>query len=444
MDSIIIRGGRRLSGTVPVSGSKNSALPIMAACVLTDETSILHNVPHLRDIDTMIEILSHLGVKIRWIGPSSISVDPSAIAKYKAPYELVRRMRASISLLGPLLGRFKKAVISMPGGCVIGPRPIDLHLKGLRALNAKLFIQHGYVAADGREMRGGDIFLGGRFGSSVLATANVMAAACLTPGRSTIEGAACEPEIVDLSEFLCKMGAVIEGAGSHVIVVEGQARLKGAEHRIIYDRIEAGTYLIAGAMTGGPLFVENADFRHLFALIDKLKETGTQIECGGAGITVSRRGPLSATELTTLPYPGFPTDLQAQMTALLCITPGISVVTEKVYPERFMHISELNRLGAKICLEGSSAVITGVESLSGAPVMASDLRASAALLLAGLAADGQTTVHRVYHLDRGYERMDRKLSLTGADIRREPQMHVQGGPEELMDSTEMITIRKES
>lgn len=425
MDKIVIRGGRKLAGTVEISGAKNSALPILAAALMGESPSIIHRVPDLNDVHTLLAILKFLGADCQWLQPQTLKVDPAGVCRFKAPYELVRKMRASICLLGPLLARFKKAVVSMPGGCVIGPRPVDLHLKGLRALAAEIRTEHGYVVADGAKMRGGDVFLGGRFGSSVLATANVMMASCLAPGLTTIESAACEPEIVDLAEFLKKMGASIEGAGSHVIYVEGRERLGGAQHEIIGDRIEAGTFLIAGAMTGGPVRVEGIAFRHLFALMDKLREGGADIQTGERSVTIKREGPLKAVDVITLPYPGFPTDMQAQMMALMAITEGISIITEKIYPERFMHASELARLGAKISLEGASAVISGRPKLSGAPVMASDLRASAALILAGLVAEGQTEVHRVYHLDRGYEKIEEKLKSLGAGIERVPQTQEQ-------------------
>ncbi|MBI1869829.1 MAG: UDP-N-acetylglucosamine 1-carboxyvinyltransferase [Chlamydiae bacterium] len=418
MDKIVIQGGERLQGSLQASGAKNACLPILAAAMMGESPSIIHHVPQLKDINTMIEILNFLGVECEWIGPSSLKIDPQNLHENKAPYELVRKMRASVCLLGPLLAKTRRAVVSIPGGCVIGPRPIDLHLKGLRALNVKIQVEHGYVVADGTFMKGADIFLGGRFGSSVLGTANVMMAACLTPGITFIESAACEPEIVDLAEFLKKMGAKIEGAGSHTIKIEGSSQLKGTEHTVIPDRIEVGTYLVAGAMTGGPVKVKNARYRHLSAVIDKLQDAGAEFEFEVDGITVSRKEPLKVVDVITLPYPGFPTDMQAQMMSLMSISEGISVITEKIYSERFMHISELNRLGAKISLEGSSAVVVGRKKLSGAPVMASDLRASAALILAGLVADGETEVHRVYHLDRGYEKIEQKLRALGAKIER--------------------------
>lgn len=421
MDKIVVRGGRKLTGEVQISGAKNSALPILAAAIMAETPSTIRNVPSLRDIQTMLEILTFLGVQSQWLTPDTLKIDPSGLNQQEAPYDLVRKMRASVCLLGPLLGKFKKASVSLPGGCVIGPRPIDLHLKGLRALNANLSIDHGNVVADGTKMKGADLFLGGRFGSSVLATANLMMAASLTKGTTTIESAACEPEIVDLAEFLTKMGARIEGAGSHIIRIQGQNSLKGTEHQIITDRIETGTYLVAGAMMGGPVRLVGGNHRHLFAVIDKLRDAGARIEADGTGLTVTRGHTLKVVDVITLPYPGFPTDMQAQMMALMSMTEGISVITEKVYPERFMHISEMNRLGAKISLEGSSAVIAGKRRLSGAPVMASDLRASAALILAGLVAEGQTEIHRVYHLDRGYEKIEQKLKALGADIDRVPE-----------------------
>ncbi len=418
MDKIIIEGGRPLKGVVPISGSKNSALPILAATILGDSPSLIKNVPPLADVDTMVQILEFLGARVSRPAPGQISVDPSGIHNTVAPYDLVRKMRASICVLGPLVGRFKKAKVSMPGGCVIGPRPIELHLKGLEAIHVKISVEHGYVVADGSGLCGREVFLGGRFGSSVLATGNVMMAAVKAPGTTLIESAACEPEVVDLTNFLIKMGAKIEGVGSHVLKITGTKRLNGAEYTVIPDRIEAGTYMMAAAITRGDVRVRHARIDHLAALVDKLREAGVAVQAVNGDIRVTANGSLRTVDVITLPYPGFPTDLQAQMMAMMAVTPGISVITEKIYPERFMHVGELNRMAADISLEGASAIVKGVKKLSGAPVMASDLRASAALVLAGLVAEGETEVNRVYHIDRGYEGIERKLSALGARVKR--------------------------
>jgi UDP-N-acetylglucosamine 1-carboxyvinyltransferase len=421
MDKIVITGGRKLKGEVSVSGAKNSALPIMAAALLSDEESILENVPDLRDIQTMVKLLRALGAKALF-EDGKVMIKPGKNLKPVAPYKLVSTMRASVCVLGPLLARMGHAEVSVPGGCVIGPRPIDLHLKGLSALGAKMEIQHGNVIAKvAKSLRGSEIFLGGAFGSSVLATGNVLMAATLAKGTTIIENAACEPEVVDLARFLKKMGARISGEGSPVLEVEGVKKLHGAKYSIIPDRIEAGTYMFAAAMTGGDVLIKNADPSHQNAVIDKLRQAGVRIEKGKTGTTmrVTRKGKLHPVDVTTLPFPGFPTDMQAQMMALMSVTPGISVITEKIYPDRFMHVSEMNRMGSRIFLEGPSAIVHGVKRLSGAPVMASDLRASAALVIAGLVAEGKTEVHRVYHLDRGYEKLEEKFSSLGAVIGRE-------------------------
>lgn len=418
MDNIEITGGPPLRGKVEISGAKNAALPIMAAALLAPGKSVIHRVPRLRDIETMLKIFRHLGVRCGWTGPHTLEIDAAGLSDCAAPYELVRKMRASVLVLGPLLGRLGKARVSIPGGCVIGPRPIDLHLKALEGLSARVEIEHGYVNARAGSLRGGEIYLGGRFGSSVGATCNCLLAAAVAAGRTTIVGAACEPEVVDLAGFLSRMGAGIAGAGSPRITIEGVEELRPAEYSVIPDRIEAGTYLIAGAMTGGELSLRGARPDHLDALLERLAKMGAEIGRGEEGITISRPGKLSPVDITTLPYPGFPTDLQAQMMALLSTVEGISVIIEKVYPERFMHIAELNRLGAGISLEGPAAIVRGGRKLSGAEVMASDLRASAALILAGLVAEGATTVRRIYHLDRGYENMVEKLTALGAKIKR--------------------------
>ena len=420
MDKLVVEGGSRLSGTVQISGAKNAALPILAATLLTDEKCVISNVPPLRDVQTMVKILRSLGVKVQ-MHDSCLSIWPANYKGNTAPYRLVSTMRASICTLGPLLAKKAVARVSLPGGCVIGPRPIDLHLKGLSALGAKIEIEHGYILAEGKRLRGRRVYLGGPFGSSVLATANLMMAATLASGITIIENAACEPEVVDLANFLVKMGAKIKGQKTHAIEIEGVKKLHGAEHKVINDRIEAGTYILACAITGGEVEVKGACIGHLGALIDKLKDVGVAVRNVGDTVFVKAGRKLKAIDVTTLPFPGFPTDLQAQMMALMCACSGISVITEKIFPERFMHISELNRMGTQIMKEGPSAIIKGAPKMSGAPVMASDLRASAALVLAGLVARGRTDISRVYHLDRGYEKMEGKLSRLGARIWREKE-----------------------
>ena len=422
MEKLVIEGGVKLSGTVQISGAKNAALPILAATLLTEEKCVITNAPLLRDVQTMLKILRSLGVKVQ-MQDSRITVCPGKYEGHTAPYKLVSTMRASICVLGPLLAKQAFARVSLPGGCVIGPRPIDLHLKGLSGLGARIKIEHGYIVAQARRLKGGRIYLGGPFGSSVLATANVMMAATLTPGTTIIENAACEPEIVDLANFLVKMGARIRGQETPAIEIEGVKELHGAEHRIINDRIEAGTYILACAITAGEITVKGACIAHLGALIDKLRDARVTIRNSGDTILVKAGRKLRPVDITTLPFPGFPTDLQAQTMALMCTADGISVITEKIYPERFMHISELNRMGAQIMKEGASAIIKGkgAPKLSGALVMASDLRASAALVLAGLAASGKTDISRIYHLDRGYRQMEEKLSRLGAKIWREKE-----------------------
>ncbi len=421
MDKLVILGGNRLTGTVTVGGAKNSALPILAATLLSDEPSTLSNVPTtLRDVATMVRVLRALGVGVE-VGEGTIHVDPKGYKGWEAPYKYVSTMRASVCVLGPLLAKQKKARVSLPGGCVIGPRPIDLHLKGLRAIGGELILEHGYVVGSTKGLRGASVYLGGAYGSSVLATANLLMAATLAKGTTLIENAACEPEVVDLSQFLVKMGAKIRGIGSKALEVEGVKSLHGATHRLIPDRIEAGTYLFAGAITRGDITIREARADHLGAVIDKLTEVGVQIAAVENGLRVRSPRVNRAMDVTTHSYPGFPTDLQAQMMALMTVTDGISIITEKIYPDRFMHVSEMARMGADIILEGPSAIVKGKKSLSGAPVMASDLRASAALVLAGLVAKGKTEIARVYHLDRGYEQMEMKLSSLGASIRREKE-----------------------
>lgn len=420
MDKLLIEGGAPLKGTVDVCGAKNAALPILCATILTEAPCTIRNVPDLRDVTSTIEILRELGMQCERKPDRSVHVHEENPDLYTAPYEHVRKMRASICTLGPLLARRKRAKVSMPGGCVFGVRPIDLHLKGLTALGADIRINHGYIEAEAKELRGKTIYLGGPFGSSVLGTANIMMAATLARGTTIIEAAACEPEIADLAFFLRALGARIEGVGTPRLVIEGVPALGGAEHTVIPDRIEAGTFLIAAAITRGDVIVRGARIEHLTAVTEVLRQAGLKISAEDDSIRVRSNGSFHPVDVTTLPYPGFPTDLQAQIMALLCLADGISIVTEKVYPDRFIHVAELARMGAKARKEGPCSIISGVKRLSGAPVMASDLRASACLVIAGLVAQGTTTVYRIYHLDRGYERIEQRLSGLGANIRRVP------------------------
>ena len=420
MDKFIVEGGAKLKGTVELSGSKNAALPILAATLLTDSRCIIKNVPPLRDVYTMLRIMRVLGVKVN-MEDDVVTVEPHGYSRHIAPYKLVSTMRASICVLGPILAKLKHAEVSMPGGCVIGQRPIDLHIKGMRSIGADIKIEHGYIVANAARLKGSRVYLGGNFGSSVLATANLMMAATLAKGKTVIESAACEPEICDLANFLVKMGAKIKGQGTPIIEIEGVRSLHGAEYSIINDRIEAGTFMIAAAITGGDIVIRGAQIEHLGVIVDKLQNAGVKIAKTKDGLRVRRARSLKPVDVTTLPYPGFPTDMQAQMMALMSITEGISVITEKIYPERFMHVSELARMGAEVMLEGPSAVVKGVSQLSGAPVMASDLRASAALVLAGLVARGQTEISRIYHLDRGYHTLEEKMEKLGARIKREKE-----------------------
>jgi UDP-N-acetylglucosamine 1-carboxyvinyltransferase len=416
MESLLIKGSVPLRGEVPISGAKNAVLPIMAAALLTSEPCVIRRVPNLSDVKFMGQILSWLGAQVRFDG-GSVRIQARKI-KGAGDYDLIRKMRGSICVMGPLLGRLKKATVSLPGGCVIGARPINLHLKGFEALGAKVVIQGGYAQASAKRLIGSSMFLGGRAGSTVLGTANVMMAATLAEGVTVIESAACEPEVVDLAKFLNTMGAKITGAGSPTITITGVKALHGAEHEVIPDRIEAATYAIAAVATNGEVTLRGARADHLGAVLDKLTDAGARIERRGADLTVSRNGRLKPLDITTLPYSGFPTDVQAQMMALMTLTPGVSIITERIFESRFMHVSELTRLGADIEIEGPSAIVKGGKPLSGAPVMASDLRASAALVIAGLAARGTTQVNRVYHIDRGYENLDGKLRQLGARIQR--------------------------
>jgi UDP-N-acetylglucosamine 1-carboxyvinyltransferase len=416
MDKIIVHGGSPLSGSVRISGSKNSALPILAATLLTKEPCVISRVPDLSDIHYMLTILNELGCEVERAS-GTVTVKAEKVLT-EAPYDIVRKMRASVCILGPLLGREKEATVSLPGGCVIGDRPIDLHLRGFEALGAAVRVKGGNVKVLAPELQGATINLRGRFGSTVLGTDNVMMAAVLAEGTTVIDGAAEEPEVEDLANFLIAMGAKIEGAGTRRIIIEGVQELHSAEHAVIPDRIEAGTFLIAAAIMGKEVTVTRAEPRHLKAVLDPLAHAGFSILSGQDCVTLRSNGVGRPLKLETLPYPGFPTDMQAQMCALLATTDGISVITENVFPQRFMHVAELKRMGANIELQGSTAVIKGVEKLSGAPVMASDLRASAALVLAGLQAENSTEINRVYHIDRGYESLDEKLNSLGAQIER--------------------------
>jgi UDP-N-acetylglucosamine 1-carboxyvinyltransferase len=420
MDKFVIEGDKRLKGEVTVSGAKNAVLPIMAATLLTDGPCVIKGVPNLRDCHTMLKILRSLGKNAEY-DKGKTTVLSNKQTNYVADYKLVSTMRASFCVLGPLLAKLKKAKVSLPGGCIIGIRPVDLHLKGLKALGADISIESGYVLAKADRLKGRHMYLGGVYGSSVLATDNVMMAATLARGRTVIESAACEPEVVDLAEFLNKMGAKIKGHGTPIIEVEGVRSLHGAEHTIIPDRIEAGTFLIAALITRGDITLKNVRYQHLGAVIDKLEEAGAHIVKKADALRVCFKRKLKPINVTTLPYPGFPTDMQAQIMSLMVLTPGISLITEKIYPDRFMHVAELNRMGAHIHREGPHVVVEGVKDLSGAAVMASDLRASACLVLAGLAARGVTSVSRIYHLERGYENLDRKLQNLGARVWREKE-----------------------
>ena len=416
MDSLLVKGGVPLHGDVTISGAKNAALPIMAATLLTSEPCVIRRIPNLSDIRFMGQILTSLGAEVRFDG-NTVTIQAAKI-KGVGDYELIRKMRGSICILGPLLGRLRKAIISLPGGCVIGARPIDLHLKGMAALGAKIKIAEGYVHVNARKLKGADMFLGGRAGPTVLGTGNVMMAAVLAEGVTIIESAACEPEVTDLAHFLNAMGAKISGMGGPTLTITGVESLHGAEHEVIPDRIEAATFAIAAAATNGEVTLHGARMDHLHAVVDKLREAGVVIERSGPAIKVKRGNRLKPVDVTTMPYSGFPTDVQAQIMALLTLAPGISIVTERIFESRFMHVSELARLGADIAIEGPSAIVKGGKPLSGAPIMASDLRASAALVTAGLAARGTTQVNRVYHIDRGYENIDGKLRKLGARVER--------------------------
>lgn len=419
MDSLLIKGGLPLSGEVKVSGAKNACLPMFAAALLTDEKCVLQNVPDLSDVRFMADIIRALGAEVSNPREGVWEICAKNIS-HVAPYELVRKMRASICLLGPLSARMRKAEVSLPGGCVIGARPVDLHIKGMKALGAKIEIERGYICVDGSKMRGAQMYLGGRFGSTVTGTANVIMAATIIPGTTVIENAACEPEIADLCAMLEKMGALIEGAGSPTITITGVPCLGGATHSVMPDRIEAGTWIAAALASKGKVLVRDAQKKYLGSFLDVLERAGCPFAVKSrSSIYVDASDfKMRPIEAITLPYPGLPTDLQAQLCALTTQADGISIITERIYPERFMHVPELTRMGANIAREGPSAIISGGTHLSGAPVMASDLRASAALVIAALAASGETLIHRVYHIDRGYEKIDQKLAALGAKVER--------------------------
>jgi len=421
MDSLVIQGGNRLRGTIRINGSKNAALPLMAGALLASGPTILRDVPSLSDIDHQINLLRELGANTERQADGSLRIEVTDESNSHAPYALVRKMRASICVLGPLLAKRKFAKVSMPGGCAIGDRPVDIHLRGLAALGAQIELTKGDITVRADKLVGAEIFLGGNFGSTVLGTANVMSAATLAEGITMIECAACEPEIVDLANYLNAMGAKITGAGTPRITIEGVKELHGVTHQVIPDRIEAGTFMVAAAATNGEVHLDNVRLDHLLAAIDKLRAIGVIVEKDNGGCIVASARRLEATSITTQPHPGFPTDLQAQFMALLCCADGNSIITEKIFPDRFLHVAELSRLGARLHKEGSTVIVEGQKYLGGAPVMASDLRASAALVIAGLAAKGTTTVNRVYHIDRGYEKIELRLNALGAKIERVDQ-----------------------
>lgn len=414
MDKLIITGGYRLVGNAKVSGAKNAALPLFAASLLADDWITLQNVPALADVRTMMRLLRRMGVKTE--GESgTVRLNAGRIHSCEAPYDLVKTMRASVLVLGPLVAKRKRARVSLPGGCAIGARPINLHLKGLEAMGARVELKHGYVEAQADRLKGADLYFDI---STVTGTENIMMAATLAEGRTILKNAACEPEVVELARALTKMGAKIQGAGTDVVVIDGVEELHPAEYRIIPDRIEAGTLMVAAGMTQGNVKLLDLDLSQMEAVVAKLREAGLEIFTEGEGVKVIGPANLKAVDVKTLPYPGFPTDMQAQIMALMCMATGLAVVTETVFENRFMHVSELKRMGADIRVEGSNAIVRGRGNLTGAPVMATDLRASASLILAGLAAEGTTEVSRIYHLDRGYEKLDQKLVHLGAQIQR--------------------------
>lgn len=416
MDKIIIQGGVPLNGAITVSGSKNAVLPIIVACLLSGENCRIQDVPKLADVETICEVLSELGALVRRTDDNTLDIKCDQINSHQAPYDYVSKMRASVLVMGPLLARLGQARIPLPGGCAIGTRPIDLHLKGFEALGVRIGMEHGYITACAPKLTGARIYLDY---PSVGATENIMMAAALAAGTTILENAAEEPEIVDLANFINRLGGKVKGAGTKIIKVEGVKSLGSTAHTVIPDRIEAGSYMVAAAISGGDLILENVIIDHLKPVIAKLIEMGVEIEETPSGLRVKREGPLKAVDVKTLPYPGFPTDMQAQFMSLLSIAQGTSILTETVFENRFMHAEELKRMGADIKIEGRSAVIEGMTRLTGAPVKATDLRAGAALIIAGLAAEDETAVTNVFHIDRGYDNIVEKLKLVGAKIRRE-------------------------
>jgi UDP-N-acetylglucosamine 1-carboxyvinyltransferase len=420
MDIFKIEGPVELSGDIRINGSKNAALPIMAATILAPGKSTILDVPDLADINVLKVLLESLGATVETRENGEVDIDTSVIDNPVGEYDIVRKMRASICILGPLLARCGRAEVSMPGGCAIGDRPVDIHLRGLRELGAEISLKNGnIVAVAPKGLIGKQIFLGGPFGSTVLGTANILMAATLAKGTTVIESAACEPEIADLANILNAMGAKITGMGSPRLIIEGVKTLNPVTYRVIGDRIEAGTFMVAAAITKGEIRLHNCNLDHMVAIVDRLEHIGVTIDPAEDGCVVTRKGPIIAADITTQTYPGFPTDLQAQLMALLAHADGNSIVTEKIFPDRFMHVAEMNRMAANIRKEGASAIIAGVNNLVAAPIMASDLRASAALVLAAMAAHGTTIINRVYHIDRGYEKIEKKLNAVGAKIIRE-------------------------
>src|SRR5262245_46802035 len=415
MDKLRIVGGRPLSGRVTIGGSKNAALPVLAATLLTEAKVEVANLPHVRDVRTMLRVLEQLGAEVSDHGGGRVTVHVARIRSHEAPYDLVKTMRASVLVLGPLVARFGRARVSLPGGCAIGERPINLHIEGLQRMGAKIRLEHGYVEAEADRLRGAAIAFPFR---SVGATENLMMAAVLAEGTTHLSNCAREPEIVDLAELLVAMGARIDGAGTEDIVIEGGAPLAGASHRVIPDRIEAGTYVVAGALCGEPMEIEGVRLDHMEALLQQLAGCGVDVKAEGTRLTVKRPAKVIARDLRTGAHPGFPTDMQAQYMALMTQAWGTALIAETIFERRFMHVGELQRMGADIRIDGRSAVVVGPTPLTGAQVMATDLRASASLVLAGLVADGVTLIDRVYHLDRGYESMERKLSAVGASVER--------------------------
>jgi UDP-N-acetylglucosamine 1-carboxyvinyltransferase len=415
VDKLVIQGGRRLSGRVSVSGAKNAALPILCASLLTSERVSIGNVPHLQDVTTMLALLRHLGVDFTLEDGMRVSLEASSIRSKEAHYDLVRTMRASVLVLGPLLARFGEAAVSLPGGCAIGQRPVDQHLKGLEALGAKVNIENGYIVAQADRLTGAEVVFDL---VTVTGTENIMLAACLAEGQTVIRNAAKEPEVVDLASCLSKMGADIEGAGSDTIVVNGVESLAGCEHFVMPDRIEAGTFAVAGAVSAGDVIIDGISVDLISSILGLLEESGAEVQAGDNQVHIFAPRRLFAVNVETAPYPYFPTDMQAQFMALNSVSEGVGQITENIFENRFMHVPEMRRLGANIAVEGNKAIVRGVDSLVGAQVMATDLRASAGLVIAGLVARGETTVNRIYHLDRGYERIEEKLSKLGAHIKR--------------------------